>query len=136
MFKRQTMCNKQTLGRQSPEAGQTILEFALTLMITLLLFFGMIDFSRVVYAASVIQAAAQEGARAGIVDAGTAEAAARGRLTALDADAAEITLTVPADRDEPFIVEIMYPFEFIAPIIAQLVGNTIELRAEASMVAQ
>ena len=50
------------------ERGSTLVEFAPVLIVLLALTFGMIDFGRYVYAVSVVRAAAQEGARAGLED--------------------------------------------------------------------
>ncbi len=50
------------------ELGQSILEFAFTIPIVLLLFFALMDFGRAAYTAAVVQWAAQEGARAGTVN--------------------------------------------------------------------
>ena len=115
------------------EAGQAIIEFALTISITLLLIFGMIDFSRAVYTASVIQWAAQHGARAGIAapieDLGTAvNKAAKARLVGLDLEKVGVVGSLEANNTVS--VTITYPFEFVTPI-----GDTIQLQASASMVA-
>jgi Flp pilus assembly protein TadG len=52
-----------------PASGQTMVEFALVLPILLLMFFGVIDFGRLVYMNSVLSQAAREGARVGAVEA-------------------------------------------------------------------
>jgi len=51
--------------------GQTMIEFAFSIPVMLLLIFGLIDFSRAAYTAAVVRWAAQEGARAGIIDLAT-----------------------------------------------------------------
>ncbi|MCZ7686957.1 MAG: pilus assembly protein [Sandaracinaceae bacterium] len=57
-------------GEQPPrDGGQAApIEFALTSMVTLLLIFALIDFSRAIYTASVVQWAATYGARFGVND--------------------------------------------------------------------
>ena len=118
------------------ERGQAALEFALTSMVTLLLIFGLIDFSRAIYAASVVQWAAQYGARFGVnnpEDLTGIRAEVLSRLTGLDTDAAAVTVTAP---DTNLIqVNVDYDFVFIAPIVAQVVGEGLTLTGSASMVA-
>ena len=116
------------------EAGQAIIEFALTISLTLLLIFGMIDFSRAVYTASVIQWAAQQGARAGIADPAAdlntvVGDAAKARLVGLDLENVGVNVG-PLGANKTVSVTITYPFQFITPV-----GGTIQMRASASMVA-
>lgn len=112
-----------------------MVEFALTITVTLLLVFGMIDFSRAVYTASVIQWAAQQGARAGIVDASptNVRAAVEGRMTGLDPALA--TISVTRQGSNVVQVDVTYPYEFLIPMISRITGDRIILRASASMVA-
>ena len=116
------------------EAGQAIIEFALTISLTLLLIFGMIDFSRAIYTTSVIQWAAQQGARAGIADP-TADLvrvvseAAKARLVGLDVEKVDVDVEL-LEASNMVSVTITYPFEFVTPV-----GGTIQMRASASMVA-
>ena len=79
--------------------GQAMIEFAVTIPIVLLLFFGLIDFGRAAYTAAVVQWAAQEGARVGTItlDQTAVTAAARGRMAGLQADQATVVLTPGAD---------------------------------------
>ncbi len=51
----------------SSERGQTLVEFALTAIILLVLIFGIIEFSFIMYDKSMITRASREGARAGAV---------------------------------------------------------------------
>lgn len=120
------------------EGGQTLVEFALTLMVMLVLVFGLIEFSRAIYAASVVQWAAQQGARVGV--AGYADTppseleglvvdAVRSRMTGLNKDEAVIVLTTP--DPEIVQVDVSYPFEFVVTWF----GEGMTFRASASMVA-
>lgn len=105
-------------------------------MVTLLLIFGLIDFSRAIYAASVVQWAATYGARFGVNDPEDLtgiEAEVKSRLVGLNTDAAAVTVTAP---DTNLIqVNVDYDFVFIAPIVAQVVGEGLTLSGSASMVA-
>ena len=122
-----------TVGKQ--EQGQTLVEFALVLMILLLLTFGMIDFSRAVYTASVLQAAAQAGARAGLVSLAGVDAAVQDKLVGLDGARAQITSAMlTSERME---VQITYELDLMTPLIAQLAPDgRITLRGSASMLTR
>lgn len=102
---------------------------------TLLLIFGMIDFSRAMYTASVLQWAAQAGARAAIIESSqeVVEAAVKDRLVGLDLDAVIVS---PLSWSGNVVqVQVTYPFEFVAPIVAQITGESIEMSSSASMIA-
>ena len=115
-----------------PEKGQTLVEFALVLMLLLLVSFGMFDFCRAVYTTSVIQAAAQAGARAGMVSLAGVTPAAEDKLIGLDVAKAQIsTVMLTSERIE---VQVTFQFEFVTPLIAALVpSGQLELEASASM---
>lgn len=126
-----------SLAHRSNEPGQAMVEFALTITITLMLIFGMIDFSRAIYTASVIQWAAQQGARAGIANPPPTnlqiEAAVRGRLAGLNPATAVIT---PERSGNLVTVTVAYEYDFMVPMISRITGKSIMLSASASMVAQ
>ncbi len=115
-----------------PEKGQTLVEFALVLMLLMLLTFGMFDFCRAVYTASVIQAAAQAGARAGMISLAGVTPAAEDKLIGLDITKAQIsTIMLTSERIE---VQVAFQFEFVTPLIATLFSDgELELEASASM---
>lgn len=119
-------CRRHT----SQESGSALVEFAFSLMVLLTLTFGMIDLSRAVYAYNVVQAAAQAGARAGIVDMGTVGPMALNRLTGLQPDRAQVTATL--DNGQVQVV-VTYQFEFITPFLARWRGGALNLSASASM---
>lgn len=102
------------------ERGTTLIEFSFVMTILLALTFGMIDFGRYVYAISVVRAAAQEGARAGLeadVDEATAAATAKGKMIALDVSKA----TVNVQKGTQIVqATVTYEFEFITPLGATL----------------
>jgi Flp pilus assembly protein TadG len=116
------------------EAGQAIIEFALTISMTLLLIFGMIEFSRAIYTSSVIQSAAQHGARTGIINASQSviEAAVKGRMVGLDTSQ---PLTITFSSTAGIVqVDVTYNFEFVAPMVTLITGDSIPMHASASMV--
>lgn len=129
-------------GRQrcSDEAGQSMVEFALVVGLLLVFTFGMIDFSRAVYAASIIQASAQEGARAGLADFATdadVEAAVHSKVVGLDPTEVNTALTDLGNNRIQVVVT--YQFSFVTPIVAlaQMAGiNSWEMTGTASMLRQ
>lgn len=117
------------------EQGSNMVEFALVFGIASLLIFGLIDLSRVVYASTALEAAAQAGARYGITapdnEAGI-RAAVTEDLVGVDTGALEITITHPSSQE--IEVELTYQYQFITPIMSQLFGsNAMTLHAGARM---
>lgn len=106
---------------QLDQTGQSTLEFVLTLALLLTLLFGMIDFSRMVYAASVVQAAATEGARTGVVDLDGIVPAIHNKLVGLDNNLTQIEISQPDSNS--VLVNVTYKFRFMAPIIAQTINQ-------------
>ena len=115
--------------------GQTMVEFAYSIPVLLLLIFGLIDFSRAAYTAAVVQWAAQEGARSAIIDPATVTQAIEGRLVGLQANRAGIVVTPSADGSE-VTVQVTYPFEFVTPIIGRLGNGGVQMNGSASMIVQ
>lgn len=139
----------RTIARENPsqrgERGQDLVEFALVLPLLVLLFFGIIEFGRVIFTYNTLANAAREGARFGIVVPTTGGAgdcvspptntmrAAACRLTAGLAPASVVvTPTVTANTVS---VQVGYGVRLVVgPIIAALGGNdTINLRAQSTM---
>lgn len=117
-----------------------MIEFALTVSITLLMTFGMIEFSRVVYTVSILQWAAQAGARAAIVDPDHIDSVAvtdavRDRMAGFDLSTLSVAVGTPDPSTNEITVSLAYTFEFILPLISAVSGGDIELTASASMVA-
>jgi TadE-like protein len=111
------------------EQGSTLIEFAPVLLILLMLTFGMIDLGRYIYAISSVHAAAQEGARAGLVNFSEAKPVAESMLVALDVSKATV---VPSQDEETVVVDITYQFEFITPLLAAATNGPIEINSRAS----
>jgi hypothetical protein len=102
---------------------------------TLLLIFALIDFSRAIYTASLLQWAAQDGAREAIIDSSqtAVDTAVKERLVGLDTDT--MPPAVISTTGNIVQVQVGYHFKFIAPIVAQITGDHIEMSASASMIA-
>lgn len=105
--------------RLSEDKGQSLVEFALSLMILLALTFGLMDFGRLVFIASQVQAAAEEGARAGIILNTTDTQignAARARLVAMNP--AEVAVGITRPGGNTVEVSVSYDYHFMVPLIA------------------
>lgn len=118
------------------EQGQNLVEFALSLVILLVITFGFIDFARLAFVASVLQAAAEEGARAGIIHNTTdaqIQAAARNRMVGLDPAETGVAVTHPDGNSVE--VAVTYDYVFMAPIVGALVaGGQVPLTSRARMI--
>ena len=117
------------------EVGQAMVEFMLTIMMTLLLIFALVDFSRAMYTASILQWAAQNGARAAIIEPTqeSVEAAVKARLVGLNKEAVVVS---PISWTGNIVqVDVTYPFQFVAPIVAQITGDSMNMSSSASMIA-
>ena len=98
--------------------GQSLVETALMLPIIFLISFGMIDLCRLAYASTVVEAAAQAGARAGIIDTATIESAALAKMVGLDLSDASIIPDL--SNSNQVRVQVIYDFQFITPIDTNL----------------
>ncbi len=125
---------KHIAGKIMNEAGSTIIEFTAVLSILLTLTFGMIDFGRYVYANNVVQSAAQEGARVGVMSTGGVEAAVLGKLITLDQANATVSSQVTGSAPKEMIqVDVTYQFRFITPYLEAFAGGPVQLQGSAGM---
>ena len=125
---------KHMTGKLVNETGSTIIEFTLVLSLLLSLTFAMIDFGRYVYVNNIVQSAAQEGARAGLIPGEDIEAAALGKLITLDHSKADVSFQTSGSATKTVIhVDVTYQFSFITPYIGAIAGGTIQLHGSASM---
>ena len=114
-------------------AGQSMVEFAIILLIFVLLIFGVIDLGRVVYIQSMIGSAAREAARYGIVNPGAdLDAYARSRI--IGVNPADVAVN-PDLHTPPYIrVEVVYHFRPVTPLLAQfLPGGEVLVRSSSMM---
>lgn len=139
-------------GSSTRSHGQGLVEFALILPILLLIFMGILDFGRLIYAYNSVSNAAREGARLGIVDqrqtsgAYNAASEAANQATALGlspTNPTQVLVTFPNTSGAcptvsvgcPISVRVQYQFTPITPIIGRIigpitVGSTTELPVE------
>lgn len=113
------------------------MEYALTLLVTLLVLLGLFDLGRGFYIQNVLMFSAQRGARYALAspdDTPGIVAAVQASLFGLDPALASVTIT--QDEDDGWIeVEVSYPFSAITPLIAPFIGEngTVTLRDKARM---
>ncbi len=107
---------------ESKEKGQSLVEMTMVLSFLFLMSFGMIDISRCVYTSSVVTAAAQEGARVGILDITDIHNTIARTMVGLDITKADITVTV---NDDIIEVDITYDFDFITPLVDPLLDGLV-----------
>jgi len=108
--------------------GQSTLEFALALLVLIPLLLGAFDLGRAVYIHSVVAAAAQEGARYGIVHRGDAsgiQGASRSQAAGLDGNAVNVAVTYP--NATAVEVTVSYMFSAVTPVIGNMIGNNGEI---------
>lgn len=103
---------------------------ALVLLFLIPLSFTLFDVGRCIYTYSVVQAAAQEGARVGIIDDTRITARIRSVMIGLDMENASIV--VDTSDPELVVVSISYQFTFVTPFIGSLFTNLV-LSSSASM---
>lgn len=122
------------LKKVANEAGSTLIEFAAVLSILLSLTFAMIDFGRYVYANNVIQAAAQEGASAGLRSGGNVESAVLDKILTLDPGKVSVSSShFDSGIREKIQVDVTYQFSFITPFISAVASDPIVLEGRAIM---
>lgn len=139
------------MTRLSPSTGQSTVEFALVLLPLLLVVVGVFDLGRAVFASHLLASAARDGAREGIVATRTADqvcarAAAAVMLPDVPATtgcgvAGPLTVAVPqrgtaGSPADPVRVTLSYAFQPVTPLLAQVIGGEIVLRAASSMVVE
>ncbi len=117
----------------TPDEGQSAAEFAAGLLVLALFLMAIFDFGRGIYAYSVISAAAQEGARYGLIHPGDTagiQNAALARVVGLEPSG----LTVSVSQPEPDVVavSVAYEFQAVTPLLAQVLGNQGRLRLQTT----
>ena len=124
----------------SKRRGQAMVEFALIVPVLVMLTFGMLDLGRAFYFQEAIANAAREGARHGSTCEGSCTS---GMTSAALAEVGTLSGVVvnsaikssDADSGSYAIVAVSYEFLLGTPIIQNLVGNSIVLRATCKMPA-
>jgi len=118
-------------GTHGPEAGAAVVEFALVLVVLVLLIFGIAEFGRAYHADIQLTHAVREGARELAVtgDQAGAVVATRSAAGSLDPALLEITITA-CDPGEDAHVRARYPLTYSIPLYG---SATLTLDSEAVM---
>lgn len=121
------------------EAGQSLAEFALILFVLVMIILGIIDFSRAIYARTVIASAAREGARYAIVhpsDTAGIKRAASALAVGLD-NQGSFQVQVRGPISSTIEVGVTYVFRPISMLIATYAedspGDGFTMRARSAM---
>jgi len=121
--------------------GQSIVEFALILPVLLLITLGLLDLGRSFYFQETITNAAREGARyyslhpdqsGQAISIAVREAGALGPYITVTPSGPTVD---PNTGDRYVSVTVQYNFKLITPLVQQLVGQNINLRATSRMPA-
>jgi hypothetical protein len=122
------------------DRGQSIVEYALGLSISMYLIMGVVDFGRAFYAYNVIANTAREGARYGAVSGRTnsqiiAWATGRAYLSNLTVTVVDPGTSGDTAWTDPVVVQVSHTFTPITPLIAQICcgGGSLTLTARSSM---
>ena len=134
------------LGKINNQNGAALVEFAIVLPVLLMLIFGMIEFSILLYDKAMITNASREGARAGIVYSfptpvttaaitQTVNNSLQTNLISLGgASAPTITAGQCTGSGMPLTVAVTYPYKFLVlPNFVQSLSGTITLNAQTVM---
>ena len=120
------------------QAGQSLIEFAIIVVVLMLIVVGIIDFSRAVYARNVIANAAREAARYGATqpqDTAGIYQKARAVMAGLDGDQLVVAVTYPGV--EQIQVDVTYTFHPVSPLIGRYLdggsGTGLVLRSRSLM---
>ncbi len=126
------------LKQMRNEKGQAMVELALVLPLLLILIFGIVEFGRVFNAYLIVNNAAREGARVGVVGATDTTITQKTKDTALTLDPLQIATTItPISssrvRGAALTVAVEYPVTIYAPLIMDIVGNPYTVHGSATM---
>lgn len=118
--------------------GQSIVEMALILPLIIMLFMGMVEFSRIFGSYLLITHASREGARMAAI--GRSDAEIRANLISkagiLETSNMQIILTPEDDEritGEDVKVCVKYKLNIYAPVISSIVSNPFEMEASTYM---
>jgi Flp pilus assembly protein TadG len=139
------------MRKQSEHRGQALVEFALVIPVLLLIFMGILDFGRAIYAYNTLSNAAREGARVAIVDQTVTGGIPVGAQRAADQSTGlgvnpstdvDVTYTTPAGTACPAhslgctaTVDVRYQFRALTPIISSIVGP-IDLESSTALIIE
>ncbi len=124
------------------KAGQAIIEFALVLPLLVLFIMGIFDLGNGVFTNNMLENAAREGARVGVIKSKTdADIRSRVRAAAPNlnlSDNRQIAIAPSPSRtfNEPITVTVQYTYQPIMPLIGQITGGGIPMTATSVMIVE
>ncbi|NDL67336.1 TadE family protein [Anaerotalea alkaliphila] len=116
--------------------GQAMVEFALVLPILILILTGMLEFGLILHAYLGINHAAREGARLASLGGTDAQITLEVQSNLPTLDLARLTVTVtPATRvrGQDAVVAMTYNHQTLIPLIGNIIGEGVPLRAQVAM---
>jgi len=120
------------------EKGQSLVEFAILLPLLLLLMMGILEFSLMLNSYLTINNSAREGARLGIVAGSNIEIKELILNISPNLDSKKLIVNItPLEGSRQsggtLTVDVIYNYQVIIPIISNILGNVVVLKAQASM---
>lgn len=122
----------------SNKKGQALVEFAIMLPVLILILAGIMEFGIMLNSYLTIQNASREGARYGIMGCNDTDIiqVVHEISPNLDENRMSIEIT-PQDSirksGDTVTVKVTYNYQLVVPIISNLLGNSIQLKAQTSM---
>jgi len=120
------------------EKGQSLVEFAILLPVLLLLLMGILEFGLMLNSYMTINNSAREGARLGIVSGSNLEISNLITNISPNLDSKNLIVNItPLDGSRTsggtISVEVIYNYHLTIPIISNILGNVVVLKAQTSM---
>jgi len=120
------------------ENGQSLVEFAIMLPVLLLLLMGILEFGLILNSYLTINNSAREAARLGIVAGSNIEIKDLIINTSPNLDSKSLVVNItPLEGSrksgETLTVEVVYNYKVTIPIISNILGNVMVLKAQTSM---
>ncbi|MCX7884744.1 MAG: pilus assembly protein [Caloramator sp.] len=118
--------------------GQALVEFAIMLPVFIFILAGIIEFGIMLNSYLTIQNASREGARYGIMGSNDTDIIQVVYATSPNLDENKMSIEItPQDSirksGDRVTVKVTYNYQLVVPIISNLLGNSIQLRAQTSM---
>jgi len=127
---------RRMMGGYRSERGQSVVELAVVLPVLLLILLGIAEFGRLFHAYLTVEHAAREGARLAVTGADDAEIESQVLAAAPGLEAGSLVVQVdPASRSRGDIVTVTvdYTFDFVVPLIENVVGSQTVLSSSLRM---
>jgi Flp pilus assembly protein TadG len=121
------------------EKGSAMVEFALVIMLFLMLFMGLVEFGRIFHALLTLDNAARHGARVAAIGSSDTQiiAAVKNAAPQLVIRDADITIEAsPRTRLNPITVTVRTKIHLIVPIISGLLQNPFPVQGQATMMLE